>query len=236
MKTALVSGANRGIGLEWCRQLAGLGYTVILCARDESKALQAMKSLRSEGLEVLSHKLDVRDEKQITELSAWFSARFGHLDLLVNNAGINPLKPALSVLQNLNEAELLDVYATNSIAPIMMVKHFRPVLTKARSPVVINISSLMGSVSNLGSGAQYAYSASKNLLNFLNKTMAYDLYSDKIISVNLNPGWVRTDMGGKSAPLSPAESVESSIKKVLHKLSLSDTGKFFNYDGTPCPW
>lgn len=237
MKVAIVTGAYKGLGFEWCRQLSQQGYKVILTARNLHKAKEAADILNKQSFDVYPRALEVTDEQQLAEISAWADEMFGKIDLIVNNAGINPkdnpdkAKMAKAFyLDQLDPDEMLNVIRINSIAPLLVVKHFRPLLRKSDRPIVINISSWLGSVSNLTFGGHYGYVGSKNLLNVLNKSMAYEIKSDNIISINVNPGWVQTDMGGSKAHLSTEESVVSIIQNVIAPIDLNASGKFFNYE------
>jgi len=243
MNIALVTGAYKGLGLEWCRQLGKQGYKVILTARYLEKAQEAAEKLNEQELVVYPKSLEVTEESQIEEIAIWANEMFGRIDLIVNNAGINPKdytdKKRMAKAFYLNELdakEMLDVLHINSIAPLLMVKHFRPLLNKSERPIVINISSWLGSVTNLNFGGHYGYVGSKNLLNVLNKSMANELKNDNIICVNVNPGWVQTDMGGKKAQFTTEQSVNNLIDNVLNKVALIDTGKFLNFDGSEHPW
>lgn len=243
MNIALVTGASKGLGLAWCRQLGRAGYKVILTGRDEEKVNEASKTLQSEGLDIHPGVLDVQNENDIMRLAEWTKKQFGKLDLLINNAGINPkdysdkLRMAKAFyLNELDAAEMLEVIHINSLAPLMMVKHFRALLKNSRMPLVINISSWLGSVSNLSFGGHYGYVGSKNLLNVLNKSMAYELQADGIICINVNPGWVRTDMGGKNGKFNPDEAVENIYQRIILSAAPSLSGKFLNYDGSEHPW
>ncbi|MBJ7427658.1 MAG: SDR family oxidoreductase [Bacteroidia bacterium] len=243
MKIALVTGAYKGLGLEWCRQLGKQGYKVILTARYLEKAQEAAEKLNEQELVVYPKSLEVTEESQIEEIAIWANEMFGRIDLIVNNAGINPKdyteKKRMAkafYLNDLDAKEMFDVLHINSIAPLLMVKHFRPLLNKSERPIVINISSWLGSVSNLNFGGHYGYVGSKNLLNVLNKSMANELKNDNIICVNVNPGWVQTDMGGQKAQFTTEQSVNNLIDNVLNKVALSDTGKFLNFDGSEHPW
>lgn len=243
MKTALVTGAYKGLGYEWCRQAGKLGYTVILTARDFAKAQAASDILTRQGLDIYPRALEVTSEQQLAEIAGWVNEKFGKLDLLINNAGINPKdftdKSAMAkafYLNDLDARTMLDVIHINSIAPLLAVKHFRQVLQNSERPVVINISSWLGSVTNLRFGGHYGYVGSKNLLNILNKSMANELNSDGIICVNVNPGWVQTDMGGQKARFTAEQAVSAIIHNVVDKVTIADTGKFLDYDGTEHPW
>lgn len=243
MKIALVTGAYKGLGLEWCRQLGKQGYKVILTARDIEKANEAAKLLNEEELVIYPKALEVTNEKQIEEIVMWINEMFGHIDLIVNNAGINPKDYAdksrmtkAFYLKDLDAKEMLDVIHINSIAPLLIVKHFRELLIKSKNPIVINISSWLGSVTNLTFGGHYGYVGSKNLLNVFNKSMDNELRQEKIICVNVNPGWVQTDMGGQKAKFTAEESVKNILNNIIFQVSIEDSGKFLNYDGSEHPW
>lgn len=241
MKTAVVTGASKGLGLEWCRQLAALNYRVILTAREAEKASQAAAGIGTG--EIHPYPLEVTREDQIAGLAGWLGERFGQVDLLVNNAGINPKDysdPSRMAkafyLKDLDADEMLEVFRVNSLAPLLMTKHLRPLLRKSDRPVVLSISSWLGSVSTLSFGGHYGYVGSKNLLNVLNRSMAFELREEGIICVTVNPGWVQTDMGGSKARFTTSQSVSNLISQVLDRLTLADSGRFINYDGTDHPW
>nr|WP_255777926.1 SDR family oxidoreductase [Mariniradius sediminis] len=239
----MVTGAYKGLGFEWCRQLAKCGYKVILTARDFEKARAAAAILNEQDIVIYPRELEVTNEDQLAELATWSAGMFGRIDLIVNNAGVNPKDYAdkdkmakAFYLDQLDAEEMLKVIHINSIAPLLVVKHFRWLLKKGQQPVVLNISSWLASVTNLRFGGHYGYVGSKNLLNVLNKSMAFELTRDGIICLNVNPGWVKTDMGGQKAEFTPEESVKLIIQNVLGKARLENSGSFVNYDGIPHPW
>jgi NAD(P)-dependent dehydrogenase (short-subunit alcohol dehydrogenase family) len=243
MKIALVTGAYKGLGFEWCRQLGKQGYKVILTARELEKANEAAELLNEEDLVIYPKALEVTNEKQMEEIANWAKEMFGYIDLIVNNAGINPKdytdKSRMAkafYLKDLDAKEMLDVLHINSIAPLLIVKHFRQLLAKSENPMVINISSWLGSVTNLTFGGHYGYVGSKNLLNVLNKSMANELKQDNITCINVNPGWVQTDMGGSKGQFTTEKAVLNIYKNIISKATLSESGKFLNYDGSEHPW
>lgn len=243
MKVALVTGAHKGLGLAWCKLLAKEGYTILLTARNLSDAQNAVSSMAEGTQKILPHALDVADEMQIQKLAEKVKQDFGRLDLLINNAGVNPKdfsdkskRDEAFYLDALKAETLLEVIRVNSVAPLLMVKHFRALLRESEHPLVLNISSWLGSVTQLSFPGHYGYTGSKNLLNIWNKSMAEELRKDEIISVNVNPGWVSTAMGGKNAPFTPDQAVEQLMEQVVKKVSLAQSGMFLNYDGTIHPW
>jgi NAD(P)-dependent dehydrogenase (short-subunit alcohol dehydrogenase family) len=239
---ALVTGASRGLGLEWCRQLGADGYKVVLTARSEDKAEEMATALNKEGFDVVGKALDVSSEASIASLAVWLSMNFTRLDLLVNNAGLNSKDESKELfaksmhLATLSGEEIVRHMRVNAIGPILMVKHLRSMLKLSARPVVVSIGSWLGSVTIKDFGGHYSYSSSKSALTMLNKAMALEIKSDNIISVVVNPGWVKTQMGGEKATLTPAESVRSMINNVVCCVTIEQTGGFYNYDGTIHPW
>ena len=243
MKRVLVTGAHKGLGLAWCRAFALRGYEVVLTARNFGDAQAAAHRLAEEGLAVIPQTLDVTKESEIEALADWFRTEGKGLDVLINNAGINPKdyrdKTEMAkafYLDSLEAEALMKVFHINSIAPLLMVKHFRPLLKQSPRPFVLSVSSWLGSVSQLTFGGHYGYVASKNLLNVLHKSMALELKPDGIVCATVNPGWVQTDMGGGKAPLTPDASVNAVLNNVLDRLNVEQSGGFFHYDGSPHPW
>lgn len=242
-KIALVTGASRGIGLEWCRQLGKQGYTVIVTARNKEKLAAVKLSLAKEPGQFDFQLLEITDEKACLDLATYVNSTYKKLDLLINNAGANPGDTGIpgeseknNRLNSLDPAELLKYMHINAIAPVILVKHLRKALAASGEAKVINTSSQLGSIQFKRSGGQYSYSGSKALLNMLNRCMAFELVNDKVVSVVVHPGWVKTDMGGAGAPLSTTQSVRGMIDNVVKKISLHDAGKFFQYDGAEIPW
>jgi len=242
-QVALVTGASRGIGLEWCRQLAELGYAVILTARTREKAEAAFKKLSSSQNNIDCQVLELTDESACAALAKYISEKYHKLDVLINNAGANPGdsgKPDESEknswLEFLDPSELLKYMHINAIAPVILAKHVRKALASSGHGKIINITSRLGSIQLKRSGGQYSYCGSKALLNMLNRCMAFELVNDRISSIVVHPGWVKTDMGGAGAPLSTTQSVKGMIENVLNKITLHDAGKFYQYDGAEIPW
>ncbi len=244
-KIALVTGARKGLGYAWCQELARRGYTVLLTARRLDKARPAAEQLQGEGLDVVPYALDVTDESSIQQLAAEVEGAYGKLDVLVNNAGINSGTRAQGdkellaknlTLKALAPSEVLNMVNVNAIAPIIVARNFQRLLTQADDPKIIHIGSWFGSITNTQRGGNYSYAVSKSALNMMNRSLAHDLAADKITSVVVNPGWVSTDMGGARAKFTPQESVTQLIDHVMDRISLADSGKFFNYDGEIYPW
>lgn len=242
-KVALVTGASRGLGLEWVRQLASEGYRVWLTARNAGQANLLAEKFCNEGLDVVGEVLDVSDEQDIARLALKFSTKESRLDILINNAGINskddPDKEVFYrsfLLDKLDPEEVLRHIRINSLGPVLMVKHFKPFLKNGTDKKVISISSWIGSIAQKNTGGHYSYSTSKSALNMLNRAMAFEVIKDEIICVTVNPGWVKTDMGGSKAEFTTEQSVKNLLKNVVYLITISDTGRFINFDGSDFDW
>ncbi len=226
MTTYLITGATRGIGLEFARQLSqrGKGTVVLATARDPSRATELA------GLAQQVLPLEVSDESSIAKLPGLLKDR--PIDVLINNAGVGSEANSLSKLVF---AEFQRVFTINSFAPLMIAGALLPNLRAGRRKTIFNISSQLGSIANNQGGSSYAYRASKSALNQLTVSLSAELKSDGFCCVVAHPGWVKTDMGGPGAPLSPHDSVQWLLK-LIDALTPQDSGKFFNYDGNPMPW
>jgi len=235
--TALVTGANRGIGLEWARHLAGSAeQLVVTCRRpDEADALARLAEAHPETIEVFA--LDVSDPEAIRRAVARVRDQTGRLDLLVNNAGINGGGKD-DRFAKVDPETMMEVFRVNAAGPHLLAQAFAELLRAgaAQTPaVIVNVTSQLGSIAHTQRDAWNSYKASKAALNMCTRLQAAALRDDGVIAVAMHPGWVRTDMGGANARLSPEESVSGMID-VVASLSLDDTGRFLNYDGRELPW
>jgi NAD(P)-dependent dehydrogenase (short-subunit alcohol dehydrogenase family) len=220
-KIALVTGANKGIGFEIVRQLARSGCTVILTSRDKAKGIAAQAQLKKENLSVDCVQLDITHEKSIREAFDEIKTRFGKLDVLINNAAIL-LKEDQSLLKN-DITALKQNIDSNAYAQLMVTKIFSPMMPAGGR--VIMTSSQGGSMSDPVGGWSPAYCVSKSFLNAITRHLAHEL-SDQNISVNaFDPGWVKTDMGGRSAPRSVEEGADTAVW--LATADRIGTGKFY---------
>ncbi len=229
---ALVTGANRGLGLEFVRQLLARGGRVVASCRRpaEAAALQALGADHPGQLHVLALAVD-------SELSRLAFARdvadlFEGLELLVNNAGM--LTPG-ERFGELDAAVLQQTLATNTVAPLMLVQALAPLLQRGVRPRVLNISSALGSIARADSFHSPTYRISKAGLNMAGVMMAQALNPSGIGVITASPGWVKTDMGGGSAPLAPAESVASLLRLVDEVPGIPD-GPFLDTTGETLPW
>lgn len=228
---ALVTGAYRGIGLETVRQLARLGFTVMLSARDERKAEEAAEGLARDGLKVSAARLDVTDERSVEELRRRVEEKFGRLDVLVNNAAI--LYDSWQRAESADFDTVREAFETNTLGAWRVSKAFIPLLRASGRGRIVNVSSESGSLASMGGGTP-AYSVSKAALNALTRMLADDLRRDRVLVNSVCPGWVATEMGGPAAPRTPEEGARS----VVWAATLPEggpTGGFFR-DGEPLPW
>lgn len=226
MSSVVITGANRGIGLEFARQYAAAGWTVIATCRDITQP-GGLATLA--GVEVLPLSVD-----EPASVKAFATALRGRsIDLLINNAGVmGPDRPA----QSKDEIDIdgwMQTLRVNGLAPILVAMALRPLLS--RGAKVVTLSSQLGSVTENSSGGMYAYRASKAAINMGNRSLAVDWQDAGITCLVVHPGWVQTDMGGPQAPLTPPESV-AGLRRVIAEVTHADTGSFFGYDGRRIPW
>jgi NAD(P)-dependent dehydrogenase (short-subunit alcohol dehydrogenase family) len=222
---SLVTGGNRGIGREVCRQLAASGHTVILTARSAEAAAGAAVPMGADPLQ-----LDVTDPESVAAAAGQVEARHGHLDVLVNNAAV-----CYDTWQTAATADLTvvrEAAETNLYGPWLMVQEFLPLLRRSEHPRIVNVSSEAASFAEMDGGTP-AYTASKVALNALTRMLAADLRGDKILVNAVCPGWVATDMGGQGG-----RPVTDGAASVVWAVMLPDsgpTGGFFR-DGRPLSW
>ena len=228
---ALVTGANRGMGLETCRALAQRGYQVILTSRDQQLGQQATQPFVQQGLSVTSFALDVTNEGSIQHLQRVLEERFGGVDVLVNNAAIYPDK-GRSVLE-VEPETFHATMETNFYGPLLLCQAWVPGMITRGYGRVVNVSSRAGQLSAMGDFAP-AYSASKAVLNALTRMVADAARGSNVLVNAVDPGWVRTRMGGPAA----SRSVELGADAIVWLATLPDggpTGGFF-HDRQPLPW
>ena len=227
MPTALITGANRGIGLEFFRQYAAMGWRVIATCRDPGSAAD----LKSISGDVSVEAMDVSDYANIQSLAK--SLKREAIDVLVNNAGIHGPRP--SRVGGIDYDAWAEVLKINTMGPMKVSEAFVEHVARSDLNTIVTITSKMGSIADNESGGAYPYRSSKAAVNAVMKSLAVDLRPRGITVVVFHPGWVATDMGGPSAPVGPDESVAGMIK-TISKLKLSDSGKFLNYDGKKVAW
>jgi NAD(P)-dependent dehydrogenase (short-subunit alcohol dehydrogenase family) len=232
-KIALVTGANKGLGLEIAKQLAERGYTVLLGARGD-KAQAPAKELADNGMNVVPVRLDVTSLQDITNAAAMIADKFGKLDALVNNAGIMNEKDGESTAETLRAT-----YETNVIGAFELTRHMLPLLKKSAAGRIVNQSSILGSLENVSTGGAAGwlnpgYCSSKAALNMLTVVLAQQL-KDTNIKVNAaHPGWVKTDMGGQNARLDVGEGAKTAVD--LATLGADGPSGSFQHLGKTLAW
>lgn len=225
-----ITGANRGIGLEFVKQYLSKKYDVIATCRDPDNAeeLNQLEIISSDSLEI--HKLDVTDENSISDLSK--NLKNIPIDILINNAGI--LNPESQEFGSINTDVMINTFVTNAIAPIKICEYFHSNVALSSKKTIVTISSIAGSIDAKVTGGRYAYRTSKAALNMLIKISSIDLKKHDINVMLLHPGWVRTDMGTDKAPICPRESVEGMIKIIDQKKD--NSLRFYDWQGNILPW
>ena len=228
MATVFISGANRGIGLELCRQFAADGWRVIAACRNPDKA-DALRELAGDS-KVSVHRLDVVDPEQVADLGVNLQGQ--PIDVLINNAGVYGERCPFGATQF---DDWLQVLKTNTLAPVRVSETLLPNILRGKRKIIVMITSKMGSMADNSSGGAIVYRSSKAALNAATKSMALDLRAQGVICLLLHPGWVRTDMGGPQG-LIDAQTSASEMKKVMLGASLQNSGCFYNYSGEEIPW
>lgn len=226
MPTILITGANRGIGLNLARLYAADGWKVIGTARKPADAAE----LAALPGDVSVEALEVTDHDAIKALASKLKGEA--LDVLFNNAGVIG-KDAAS-LGSIDAKDLWQTLLINTYAPILIAEAFVPHVVASQQKKMAFTSSRLGSIAE-SSGGRYAYGPSKAGLNMACKSLAGDLHSQGVIVLSLHPGHVATDMGGATAPVSPDQSARG-LKAVVEKATLADSGQFVDYTGAPIPW
>lgn len=216
-RVALVTGGNRGIGLEVCRQLAGIGITVLLGSRDLHAGAAAAGQMTSAQLKVRPVKLDITSSADIAAARALVEQEFGALDILVNNAAVLVGEDA-GILE-VSDSELRETFDVNVIAQLAMCRAFVPGMIERRYGRVVNVSSTAGQLRSMATYAP-AYSISKTALNALTKVVAGSVSGTGVLVNSVNPGWVRTSMGGPHAPLTVAQGADT----IVWAATLADNG------------
>ena len=220
MPTVFITGANRGIGLAFAQSYAASGWRVLAACRASANAdeLNAVKG------DIAVCALEVTDEAQLAALAK--TLKNDSIDVLINNAGVGGDESTEGWLRTLH---------INSIAPIRIAQALLPMLARSERKLVVSISSGMGSIADNTSGGSYAYRSSKAALNAAMKSLSLDLAKRGVSVILLNPGWVKTDMGGAGGRLTAADSV-AHMRKVIDSVGPAGSGRFFNHDGREYPW
>lgn len=239
-KIALITGANKGIGLETARQLGQKQMTVLLGVRDQKKGKEAVAKLRKEGLDARALVLDVSESASIRKAAAQVQKEFGRLDVLVNNAAIMIDEKD----RNVSEQSLQvwrDTFATNFFGLVETTQAFLPLLRKSEAGRIVNLSSVLGSItlhaqpgSPIYGNQGGAYDVSKSAVNAYTVQLASELKNTKIKVNAADPGWVKTEMGGAGATMEIAEGARTSVQ--LATLAADGPNGAYLHDGAPLAW
>ena len=231
MTTVLITGANRGLGLEFCRQYAADGQSVIACCRQPEQASD-LNNLARQYAAIQVEALDVADFDQIDALSQKLSGY--SIDVLINNAGVYGDLQSGGFGQ-LDYQAWITSLLVNTQAPVKMVEAFLPQIRRSDKKLIVNISSLMGSIADNSGGGSILYRSSKAALNAAMKSLAIDLKNQSVGVLIFHPGWVKTDMGGPNALINTEQSI-AGMRTLIENFSLDQSGCFVKYDGTTMPW
>ena len=230
MPTTLITGANRGIGLEFCRQYAADGWSVHACCRDPDGAGELADLARAAAGRVTIHRLDVTDGAEVAAVAAAIDVG---IDLLVNNAAVSG--PERQSAREMDFDGWAAAFAANTMAPLRVAQAFTPHVTRSEGKRIVTISSRLGSLTANQSGGRIAYRSTKAAVNQVMRCLAFELAELGVTSVLVHPGWVRTDMGGPGGALDASESV-TAMRRLVDQLTPEDNGRFLSYDGTALPW
>ena len=235
MPTALITGANRGLGLEFSRQYLGDGWRVIAGCREPGEA-DALQQLATDGLQIA--KIDVADHDSIENAASDIGDQ--PIDVLINNAGLFGPKVTAEndwrqSFGHIDYGIWQNVLNVNTLAPVKIAETFVSNVAASEQKKIVTISSQLGSIDDVGSEGLFAYRTSKAAVNMAMVTLAQQLSPQSIIVALFCPGWCRTDMGGEEAPLEPAESV-ANMRQLIADFTLEDTGTFTHHSGRRLPW
>jgi NAD(P)-dependent dehydrogenase (short-subunit alcohol dehydrogenase family) len=241
-RVALVTGANRGIGLETARQLGKQGITVVVGARTLESAKETAAKLKSEGINAVPVKLDVTNAKDREAAAKAVEEQFGKLDILINNAGISsPDGIFVRKTVNTSDEELQSVFGTNVFSTVGVTRAFLPLLKKSSAGRIVNLSSILGSLtlhadpkSPIAGVKSFAYDASKTAINAFTIHLADELKDTKIKVNSAHPGWVKTDMGTDAAPMEIQDGARTSVELALLGAD-GPSGRFIHL-GEELPW
>jgi NAD(P)-dependent dehydrogenase (short-subunit alcohol dehydrogenase family) len=229
----LVTGASRGIGLEYARQWVAAGARVFGLARDPEGSDELMELAAANPQQLVPVRCDVADDDSVAAARERVGDATEGLEVLINNAGIGGFHQGL---ESIDVDRVRRTFEVNAIGPLRVSRAFLDLLRAGERPRrIVNMTSLMGSMEDNRSGGAYAYRMSKAALNMVTKSMAVDLAGEGIVAVALHPGWVQTDMGGASAR-TPVEEAVGSLVRTIEALGMDDSGGFYDRDGQPLPW
>ena len=231
MPSALITGANRGLGIEFARQYLADGWQVYAACRDPNSASELRRLADESGHKLRILALDVTELASVKAAAAELDGKA--IDLLLNNAGVMGVRG--QTIGNLDYEAWAKVLDANTMGPMRVSAVFVDHVARSERKLIVTLTSGMGSLADNTSGGSIAYRSSKAAVNMVMRSLAIDLAPRGITCVVVNPGWVQTDMGGAHATLTPAESV-TALRRLIETLGTAQSGKFFNYDGREYAW
>ena len=231
MPSVLITGANRGLGLEFARQYAADDWQVYAGYRDLSSASKLRRSANTSENKIRIMALDVTDPAGIKAASAELDGQA--IDVIINNAGVMGAQG--QTIGNIDYKAWANVLDVNTMGPMRISEAFVDHVARSQRKLIVTLTSGMGSITDNTSGGSIAYRSSKAAVNIVMRSLAIDLAPRGITCVVVNPGWVLTDMGGPQATMTPAESVKK-MRDLIETLGPAQSGQFFNHDGREYPW
>ena len=231
MPAVLITGANRGLGLEFARQYLADGWQVFAACRDPASAGELQRLARDSSGKVTIVAMDVTEAASIRKAAIQLEAVA--IDLVINSAGIVGVSGQRA--GNIDYPSWAHVLDVNTMGPLRVLENFLDHIARSERRLVVTITSGMGSIGDNTSGGSIAYRTSKAAVNMMMRSAAIDLAPRRITCVVVNPGWVKTDMGGPSATLTALESV-TALRRLIETLGPINSGKFYHYDGSEYPW
>ena len=231
MPSALITGANRGLGLEFARQYLADGWQVYATCRDPESASELRRLADANGRKLRALPLDVTDLASVKVAAKELEGEA--IDLLLNNAGVGGARG--QTIGNIDYVAWAKVLEANTLGPMRVSEAFVDHVARSERKLIVTLTSGMGSIADNTSGGSIAYRSSKAAVNMVMRSLAIDLAPRGFICVVVNPGWVQTDMGGPNANLAPAESV-TRLRHLIENLEPPHSGKFFNHDGREYAW
>jgi NAD(P)-dependent dehydrogenase (short-subunit alcohol dehydrogenase family) len=231
MPSTLITGGNRGLGLEFARQYAAEGWQVYATCRDPNSASELHRLADASDYKVQIMALDVTDLASVKTAAKELEGQA--IDLLLNNAGVGG--PRGQTIGNIDYDAWANVLDVNTLGPLRVSEAFVDHVAGSERKLIVTLTSGMGSIADNTSGGAFAYRSSKAAVNMVMRSLAIDLAPRGITCVVINPGWVRTDMGGPHGTQTPAESV-TKLRRLIDNLKPVHSGKFFNHDGREYAW
>ena len=232
MSNILVTGANRGLGLEWVRQYADDGWRVFATCRHPQEA-NSLRQMAAQNKSISIHRLDVTRPQEINALAV--ELMNDPIDLLVNNAGVYIEKYMDVGLKKIRYDDWEYTFRVNTLGAVRMTEAFTDHVARSQKKLVVVISTHMASIADISDPGAYYYRSTKAGLNAVMEGLTHELKPFGVGILILHPGWVRTRMGGEGTELMPPESVQG-MRALVTRFSLEDSGRFFRYDGVEMPW